>query len=367
VSSDQLRFGIRAIRRRDSDLPGRPWAIYQLRKLCKEVYGFGSMSPPRIDLNLLLVFEAVLETKSTTLAAAHLGLTQSAVSNALNRLRSALGDPLFVRTSEGMLPTPRASEISLPVKDSIERIRAALGHAPEFDAQHSSRTFRVFMSDVGQMVLLPQVLAHVMVEAPEVTLETVQATTLRQREAAMSSGEVDLAVGYFQDFEGPFHGQSLFREHYVCVVRADHPLVGDELTLEQFAALRHAVYHPSGGGHNHQEQAIDAAIAALGVRRHVTLRAMHFLGFTRMLRSTDIITTLPSRLAAACAAMTPVRIFKPPLEIPTFEIAQFWHKRFHQDPGNRWLRRLFARYHAALDRNDQPPAEQDLGPEEGAG
>jgi DNA-binding transcriptional LysR family regulator len=322
------------------------------------------MSPPRIDLNLLLVFEAVLETKSTTLAAAHLGLTQSAVSNALNRLRAALGDPLFVRTSEGMLPTPRATEISLPVKDSIERIRAALGHAPEFDAQHSDRTFRIFMTDVGQMVLLPQVLAHVMSEAPEVTIETVQATTLRQREASMSSGEVDLAVGYFEDFQGPFHGQSLFREHYVCVVRADHPLVGDALTLQQFATLRHAVYHPSGGGHSQQEQAIDAAMQAHGVQRHVALRAMHFLGFTRMLRSTDIITTLPSRLAAACAAMTPVRTFQPPLHIPTFEVGQFWHKRFHQDPGNRWLRRLFARYHAALGPNDQAPAEQDLGSEE---
>ena len=322
------------------------------------------MSPPRIDLNLLLVFEAVLETKSTTLAAAHLGLTQSAVSNALNRLRSALGDPLFVRTSEGMLPTPRATEISLPVKDSMERIRMTLGQAVEFDASRSDRTFRIYMTDVGQMVLLPPVLAHVMAEAPQVKIETVQATSLRSREAAMSSGEVDLAVGYFEDFEGPFHGQSLFREHYVCVVRGDNPLVGDELTLQQFATLRHAVYHPSGGGHAHQEQAIDAAITAQGVRRHVTLRAAHFLGFTRMLRSTDIITTLPSRLAAACAAVTPVRIFTPPLEIPTFEIGQYWHKRFHQDPGNRWLRRLFARYHAALGPNDQPPAELDLSPED---
>jgi DNA-binding transcriptional LysR family regulator len=321
------------------------------------------MSTPRIDLNLLLVFESVLETKSTTLAAAHLGLTQSAVSNALNRLRSALGDPLFVRTSEGMLPTPRAAEISLPVKDSIERIRAALGHATEFDASRSDRTFRIFMTDVGQMVLLPPVLAQVMEEAPHVTIETVQATTLRLREAAMSSGEVDLAVGYFEDFEGPFHCQSLFREHYVCVVRADHPLIGEQLTLQQFATLRHAVYRPSGGGHAQQEHAIDAAIAAQGIRRHVALRATHFLGFTRMLRSTDIITTLPNRLAAACAAMTPVRIFTPPLEIPTFEVGQYWHKRFHQDPGNRWLRRLFARYHAAFGPNDQPPAELDLSPE----
>jgi len=322
------------------------------------------MSPPRIDLNLLLVFEAVLETKSTTLAAAHLGLTQSAVSNALNRLRSALGDPLFVRTSEGMLPTPRAAEISLPVKDSIERIRTTLGHAAEFDAPRSDRIFRIYMTDVGQMVLLPPVLAQVMTDAPQVKIETVQATTLRAREAAMSSGEVDLAVGYFEDFEGPFHSQSLFREHYVCVVRADHPLVGDELTLQQFATLRHAVYHPSGGGHAHQEKAIDTAIAAQGVRRDVTLRAVHFLGFTRMLRSTDIITTLPNRLAAACAALTPVRIFKPPVEIPTFEVGQFWHKRFHQDAGNRWLRRLFARHHAVMDPNAQPPAELDLSPEE---
>lgn len=322
------------------------------------------MTAPRLDLNLLLVFEAVLETKSTTLAAAQLGLTQSAVSNSLNRLRNALGDPLFVRTSEGMLPTPRAAEIAQPLKESIDRIRDTLGHHTEFDASRSDRLFRVYMSDVGQMVLLPKVLAAIQEEAPGVSIETTPVLAGRAREVAMGSGEVDLAVGYFEDFTGPFHCQSLFRETYVCMVRAGNPLVGDDLTLERFGAMRHAVYYPSGGGHGQQEAAIRNALASAGIRRKIALRAAHFLGFTRVLASTDLMLTVPSRLAAACSTMTPVRTWKPPMDIPAFEVTQYWHKRFHLDPGNRWLRRLFAREHASLGLQQQMPDEVDLSPDD---
>jgi DNA-binding transcriptional LysR family regulator len=142
--------------------------------------------------------------------------------------------------------------------------------------------------------------------------------------------------------------------------------VGDELTLEQFAELRHAIYHPSGGGHAYQEQIVDAALAARGLQRDVVLRSMHFLGFTRILRSTDVVATLPNRLAIACATSAPLRILKPPVEIPSLEVGQFWHRRFHLDPGNRWLRRLFARCHADLGPNAQPPAEFELRAEESA-
>jgi len=322
------------------------------------------MSALRFDLNLLLVFEAVLETRSTTRAAVHLGLTQSAVSNALNRLRGALGDPLFVKTAEGMMPTPRALEISSPLKDSIERIRSTLAQQPEFDAARSDRTFRLYMTDVGQMVLLPKVLETLQKEAPGVCIETVQLAAPREREAAMSSGEVDLAVGYFQDFSGPFHCQALFREEYVCMVRDGHPLLGSSLTLDTFAAANHAVYYPSGGGHAQQEQAIDDALTRAGLERHIALRATHFLGFTRIIASTDLITTLPSRLAQAASPAVSVRTMPAPIPIPTFEVTQFWHKRFHLDPGNVWLRRLFTRTHAALGAANALPSEVDMSPED---
>lgn len=313
----------------------------------------------RLDLNLLLVFEAVLQTKSVTAAGAQLGLTQSAASNALNRLRSTLGDPLFVRTSEGMVPTPRAQEIAGPLRESIERIRQAMGQHPAFDPATSDRLFRVFMADSGQMTLMPKVLESVALEAPNVVIETVSATNVRNREEAMSNGDVSLAVGYFKDFQGSFHCRSLFRESYVCMVGAANTLLtGDVLSFEQFAALPHMVYMPSGGGHMQQEQAIERAFASHGLKRKVTFRAAHFLGVTRIIASTNMLITLPYRLAQACASLTPVRMFEPPLEIPGFEVAQFWHSRFHHDPGNRWLRRLFAHHHASMAMFGDAPIDR---------
>jgi DNA-binding transcriptional LysR family regulator len=322
------------------------------------------VSTPRFDLNLLLVFEAVLASRSTTRAGAHLGLTQSAVSNSLNRLRTALGDPLFVRTPEGMMPTPRALEISLPLKEAIERIRSTLAQQQEFDAACSDRTFRVYMSDVGQMVMLPKVVKSIQQLAPGVSIETVHLGSPREREACMSSGEVDLAVGYFQDFTGPFHCQALFSEEYVCMVRQGHPLAGRTLTLREFAGMRHAIYHPCGGGHAIQEQAIAAAMASHGLPWRVALRATHFLGFTDMIAQTDMITTLPRMLALAGSRSVAVATMRPPVAIPSFEIAQFWHKRFHLDPGNRWLRGLFASHHARPGVGELMPAEVDMTPED---
>jgi DNA-binding transcriptional LysR family regulator len=302
----------------------------------------------------------VLQTRSVTVAGAQLGLTQSAVSNALNRLRSTLGDQLFVRTSEGMMPTPRAEEIAGPFRESIDRIRQAMGQHPEFDPATSDRRFRIFMADSGQMTLMPKVLESIAVEAPNVIIETVSATNFRNREEAMSNGDVSLAVGYFKDFQGSFHCQSLFKEDYVCMVGAANTMVTDEvLSFEQFAALPHMVYMPSGGGHMQQEQAIERAFAAHGLKRKVTFRAAHFLGVTRIIASTNLLITLPYRLAQACATLTPVRMFEPPLEIPGFEVAQFWHSRFHHDPGNRWLRRLFAHHHAAMALFDNASLDRE--------
>lgn len=300
------------------------------------------MTAQRIDLNLLLVFEAVMATRSTTLAAADLGLTQSAVSNALNRLRGALDDPLFVRIAQGMAPTPRATEISAPLLAALEQIRATLGHHPPFDPLTSTRCFRIYMSDVGQMVMLPPLLDTLASQAPGVTVETVAPAPAKFRETTMSCGEVDLAIGYFEEFAGPFHIQALFSERYVCLVRAGHPRVVDALPLELYLTLEHAVYSPRGGGHTLQEKAIEDAFAARGLARRVRLQAAHFLGFTRIVAGSDVVTTLPSRLARVSASMTPVKILPAPIEIPAFQINQLWHRRYHQDPGNRWLRRLVA-------------------------
>ena len=310
------------------------------------------MAPPRIDLNLLLVFDAILETKSTTLAAARLGLTQPAVSNALNRLRKSLGDPLFVRTSEGMVPTPRGVEISRPLKESIDRIRLTLGHPLEFEPARSERKFRIYMNDVGQMVLLPRIMQLVQDEAPGVGIETVRATTAREREDAMGSGEVDLAIGHLEDFKGPFHCQVLMREEYVCMVRMTNPLVQDQLTLEQFAGMKHILYNPDGTGRSMQESVVDDLLAQNGMRRNVALRTPHLLGIMAIISSTDAVVTLPRRLVQACAHAALIRALPLPFQMPAFEMGEFWHRRFHLDPGNQWLRRLFVRHHTSSRTGD---------------
>ena len=300
------------------------------------------MNPNRLDLNLLRVFGAILDTRSVTAAATTLGLTQSAVSNQLARLREAFDDPLFVRTSEGMAPTPRALAIADPIRKSLVAIRFCLEEQLGFDPATSDRTFRIYMSDVGQMVFLPKLIERLAHTAPRVNIETVQVPAGRMRDIALESGEVDLAMGYFEDFDGAFRQQMLFEERYVGMVRRGHPTIADKLEMRTFLETPQLVYQPRGGGHGAQEQAVDQAFAAAGVTRRVAVRAAHAMGVTYMLATTDLLVVAPSRLAAACRELADVSILTLPVEIPRFQVKQHWHERFHQDPGNAWLRGVVA-------------------------
>jgi DNA-binding transcriptional LysR family regulator len=301
------------------------------------------MSFNHLDLNLLRVFDAIFQTRSVTIAASNLHLTQPAVSKQLNRLREVLDDPLFVRTNDGMAPTPRAEAIAGPIRQALSEVRSIVEQQLGFDPAAADRTFRIFMSDVGQMVLLPKLLELIAREAPKVSVHTVQVPASRLRGIALESGDVDLAVGYFEEFEGSMHRQVLFEEHYVGMVRTGHPTIRDALTFEQFLHTPQLVYHPTGGGHGSQESYVDKAFWAAGVERRVAVRVAHAMGITSMVSNTDLLVVVPSRLAAACEALTEVSIFDLPIEVPSFAIAQYWHDRFHGDPGNRWLRGLFVR------------------------
>lgn len=300
------------------------------------------MNPNRLDLNLLRVFDAILETRSVTTAASALSLTQSAVSNQLARLRDAFDDPLFVRTSEGMVPTPRAMAVAEPIRKSLLAIRLCLEEQLGYDPATSDRTFKIFMSDVGQMIFLPRLLERIAQVAPHVSIHTVQVPQSKMRDMALESGEVDLAAGYFENFDGSFRQQLLFEEHYVGMVRCGHPTIGDTLALDTFLATPQLVYQPTGGGHGLQEHAVAHAFAAADVPRRVAMRAAHSMGVASIVSSTDLLVIVPSRLAAACRDLADVRILALPVDIPKFQIKQHWHERFHHDPGNCWLRGLVA-------------------------
>jgi DNA-binding transcriptional LysR family regulator len=305
-------------------------------------WGFG-MSFNRLDLNLLRVFDAIFQTRSVTVAATNLHLTQPAVSKQLNRLRELLEDPLFVRTNDGMAPTPRAEALAGPVRQALSEVRNAIERQLGFNPLTSDRTFRIFTSDLGQMVFLPKLLDLIAREAPAVNIQTVQVPIQRMRGVALESGDVDLAVGYFEEFEGSIHQQVLFEEHYVGLVRANHPTIRDTIAFEQFLRTPHMVYQPSGGGHGSQDSVVDKAFWAAGVERRVAVRVAHTMGITSIVSSTDLLVVVPHRLARACAALVDVTVLELPIEIPKFNIAQYWHERFHTDPGNRWLRGAFVR------------------------
>lgn len=305
-----------------------------------------------LDLNLLLVFEAVLRTGSTTLAGEQLGLTQSAVSNGLRRLRAAFDDPLFIKTPQGMSPTPTAERLATPLREGLDRIRHAVEDREDFIPSMAQRRFVLYASDTGQRVFLPRLLAQLRRDAPGVQLITHQVPA-RDAPPLMASGEIDLALGFFLHFQAGFYRQKLFSDHYVCMVSADHPAIRDDLTLWHYLHAPHAVYRPAVGSHAFFEDVIDKLFSEQDVQRQVVLRVTHGLGLPEIIAGTDMLVAVPASLAQACAGSPGVRFLPLPFEAPLVDITQQWHERFHRDLGHAWLRRTIA---ALFQDGGAPPA-----------
>jgi DNA-binding transcriptional LysR family regulator len=264
-------------------------------------------------------------------------MTQSAVSNALKRLRTAFDDPLFVKTAEGMMPTSFADRIAEPMHTALLQLKHAIEDRGQFDAATSERTFRLYLSDVGQMTLLPPLLELTRREASELTFETCMVGPSQAAEL-MAKGEIDLAVGLFDAFGEAFFRQRVTQERMVCLLRADHPAIGEKLTLTQYLNAKHAVFRPVAGNHMLIDEQLEKMFQEHGTTRRVVLRLAHSLGIASMLSNSDIIMTVPSRLAQSYAYDSRLRALELPFESPTFDISQHWHKRCDRDPGHVWLR-----------------------------
>ncbi|HUN70234.1 MAG TPA: LysR family transcriptional regulator [Burkholderiales bacterium] len=286
------------------------------------------------DLNLLLVFEAMFRHGSVTRAAAQIGLTQSAMSSALGRLRRQFGDPLFVNTRSGMLPTPRALELAPPLTEALAMVRGAMGSREAFDPRSSTRSLRVYMSDVGELVLLPALMRHLHAHAPAMQLETAQlpAAELAVR---LETGDIDLAVGYLPQLPEKIRRSRLFEEHYVCMTRPDHPIGRHgPLTLKEFLGARHVLIASMGSGH----QLLEHTLAERGVHENVALRVPHFVVVPQIVAGTDLVVSLPSRVAGASARLAKVKVHPLPIPIPSFDVSLYWHERLENDAANQWLR-----------------------------
>jgi DNA-binding transcriptional LysR family regulator len=290
-----------------------------------------------LDLNLLIVFDALLRTRSVTRAAAELSMSQPATSFALNRLRSMLGDPLFVRTARGIHPTPHAEHLAGPLTAILERIRADLLQQPTFEPDAAERTLTLHMPDIGELVFLPSILKRLAAVAPNISVRTVN-LPIADIEPALRAGTVDLALGFFPQLQSAaLYQQRLFTHSFVCVVRRHHPAIGDKLTRKQFLDSDHAVV--AGGN---ADDSLDAELRDQGMSRRVVLRVEHYLALPTILSESNLIFTVPYAIGAGLAKLADIKLVQPPFKAKPRVVKQHWHSRFHHDPANRWMRGIVA-------------------------
>ena len=297
--------------------------------------------PHTLDLQLLTVFDALLTERHVSRAAERLGLAQPTVSNTLARLRRITGDPLFVRTSRGMAPTPHAEAIAAPLRQALTTLRTTLLAPRHFDPAHDTRTFTLFLTDLGEAFFLPRLLTHLRRVAPGVRLVTLPMPE-HQHAAALESGAVDLAIGHLPDMGQGFYQQRLFLERYVCLVGRHNPLAHGKPSRKRFLQAHHAVVLPSGTGHNLVEQ----TLTELGAAERIVLKVQNFLVLPAIVQGSDLVAWVPRSVARALSGQEhiahDIALLPAPIALPAFIVRQCWHERFHHDAGNQWLRQQVA-------------------------
>lgn len=290
----------------------------------------------KLDLDWLAVFDEVYKTGSVSKAADRLGLAQAAASTMLNKLREHFDDRLFTRTARGMQPTPHAERIHPHLREALAQLETARGTRSAFDPARAQRNFRICMTDISEVVLLPGLIDHLRRVAPGVHLETEIISTASGRR--LEDGEVDLAVGFMPQLDAGFYQQTLFMQNFVALVARNHPRIGTRLTRKRFEAEAHAVISSSGTGH----AIVDKTIAQLGVQRNVVARLSSFLSVARIVAHTELVVIVPRVLGEVLATQEPVRLMELPFALPSYAVKQHWHERFHAEAGNAWLRRTVA-------------------------
>ena len=292
----------------------------------------------RIDLNLLVAFDAIYRSRNLTAAGRALGLSQPAMSHVLSRLRATFNDPVFVRLPRGLQPTPLADQVAPVLVEALGMIRGSL-ERKTFDSTKSTRIFNIRMGDIGEVVHLPHLLREVRTSAPHVRLHTSQIPAPRVRDA-LADGEVDVAAGDY-DLGAGCREVLLYETEYACVLRADHPTIGSRLTLRQFKAAEHILVKPMGPSQHGQH--LERALSSHDVDARVAVQISHFHGVAALVTSTDLIATIPFRLAQSMKRLAGVKVLPPPIPLPKIKVSLYWHERFHRDPGNAWLRSVYVK------------------------
>lgn len=291
------------------------------------------MDPRSLDLNLLVVFDAMLKHRSVTRASEAVGLSQPATSAAVARLRALFDDQLFVKIGAEMKPTPRAAALAPSVIRVMDTVRDEILQDSAFDPALAKRTFTVLTPDIGEVAFIPPILERLALQAPSVRIRSL-ALPRNAAAEALESGAAELAIGYFPDLQkGNFFQQRLFKTSYVCIVSRGHPDIADKITMKQFQQARHAVVSPDG-----REHLLERWLKDKNIERDVFIDVSHFMSLVAIVPGSELVATVPREIAQVIARHASVRIVDTPWKTPSIEVHQFWHRRFHKDQAVVWLR-----------------------------
>lgn len=291
----------------------------------------------RYDLNLLPVFVTLMEERNVTRAAERLGMTQPALSNALNRLRGAIGDPLFVRERYGMRPTSAALELLPVVASSLAAIDEAVRIRSDFDPSTAERLVTIAPNSYVEFVLMPKLVARLRVMAPGIRLRLVPFGNDLGETGAMS-GDTAMVLGRIVEPPDSLVVQHLMDDGLACVVRADHPRVGNTLTPELYESLQHVNVLPPG----RMRVGLFQALERKGLKRDVAVSVTHFLAVPEIVAVTDHCATLPLLVCEHLRADPRLKVLSAPVDLGTFPVELGWHVRYRNDPAHRWLRSTVA-------------------------
>ena len=287
------------------------------------------MNLSKVDLNLFIVFDAIYTEANLTRAGQIVGITQPAVSNALSRLRETFNDPLFVRTAQGMVPTPMAQNIIGPVRNALSLLRTSVQESRIFTPLQASKTFRISMTDLTEAVILPPLFQRLRRLAPALVIESFPCKR-RETTKELAAGRLDFAVDAPLNTDPQVRHVKLMQDRYVCAMRPGHPQADSKLTLDNYLAMTHIHISSRRNGLGY----VDLALGKMGVQRRVALRSQHYLMASQVLQQTDMVMTVPERFARRHQ----LRHQPLPVEVPPLETHLYWHESTDQDPANRWMR-----------------------------
>lgn len=297
----------------------------------------------KYDLNLLPVLLVMIEERNVTRAAERLGITQPALSNALNRLRETLNDPLFIRERYGMRPTPKAEQLAQVVGTALSSIDKVILGQQDFDPLHATRLFTLAPNSYVEFIMMPAIVARLHDCAPGIRLRLTPFGN-DVTETGVISGNTDMVLGRIVEPPDNLVVQHLMNEGLACVIRADHPLVGENLSAEQYEQLKHVNVLPPG----RMRAGLYQALEKRGLRRQVAVSVTHFLAVPEMIAVTDYCATLPRLICQHLSRDQRLRIVPAPVDLGIFPVEMGWHARYRDDPAHRWFRGLVAETAHAL-------------------